>query len=164
MPLARLPGKAHVERPRYRDSFDCRSYLQRKRYVVRKNALLVIIAVCAWLAVGLFATGCTIGDTSSLPPAPTARDQALAKPPKSDPDSDAFKKIAVKACMDSATKEGVPENVSIDYCNCAIDELVQRLTSDQIAEIAHSGHIDLPPDVEEQLSSAVLDCMDKLLK
>lgn len=131
---------------------------------MRKNALLIIIAVCAWLAAGLFATGCTIGDTSSRLPSPTPRDEAQAKPPKSDPDSDAFQKIAVKACMDSAAREGVPENVSFGYCTCAIDELVQRLTADQIAEVAHSGHIDLPPDVQEQLSSAVLDCMDKALK
>ena len=46
----------------------------------------------------------------------------------------------------------------------AIDELLQNLDSDQIADIALSGDTDLPPDVEEELMNAVLDCIDKLVQ
>ena len=50
---------------------------------------------------------------------------------------------------------------------CALpifDELLDNLDSDQIADIALSGDTDLPPDVEEKLMNAVLDCIDKLME
>jgi hypothetical protein len=132
------------------------------------KALLVITALCASLAIGLFAAGCGGGgdkaDVSTKSTPAAATEEATAKPPKSEPDTDAFQKIAVKACIDSAAEEDVPEDMATDYCNCAIDELLQNLDSDQIADIALSGDTDLPPDVEEELMNAVLDCIDKLVQ
>jgi len=135
---------------------------------VRNKALLVIMALSVSLAIGLFAAGCGGGDEKSDAPAnATAVDSTNdddADPPKSEPDTDAFKEIAVKACIDSAAEEDVPEDMASEYCNCAIDELLQNLDSSQIADIALSGDTDLPPDVEEELMNAVLDCIDKLVQ
>jgi hypothetical protein len=141
--------------------------------------LLVIMALSASLAIGLFATGCGGGGNKADAPAvstpaasqdtpadstPAASKDETPNPPKSKPDTDAFAEIAVKACVDSAAREGVPEDMASEYCNCAIDELLQNLDSSQIADIALSGDTDLPPDVEEELMNAVLDCIDKLMQ
>jgi len=139
----------------------------RKGYVVRSKALLVIMALSASLAIGLFAAGCGGGGDkvdSSAKSTPAASNDETPNPPKSKPDTDAFAEIAVKACVDSAAREGVPEDMASEYCNCAIDELLQNLDSSQIADIALSGDTDLPPDVEEELMNAVLDCIDKLMQ
>ena len=134
---------------------------------MKSKALLVIMALSASLAVGLFAAGCGGGGDKSDTPAdstPVTSKKATPKPPKSNPDTNAFQEIAVKACIDSATQEDVPEDMASEYCNCAIDELLQNLDSSQIADIALSGDTDLPPDVEEELMNAVLDCIDKLMQ
>ena len=146
---------------------------------VKSKALLIIMALSASLAIGLFAAGCGGGGDKSDTPAkstpaasqdtpadstPVTSKKATPKPPKSNPDTNAFQEIAVKACIDSATQEDVPEDMASEYCNCAIDELLQKLDSSQIADIALSGDTDLPPDVEEELMNAVLDCIDKLMQ
>ena len=136
---------------------------------MKSKALLIIMALSASLAIGLFATGCGGGSSDKVDsPAKAAtvesNDDNDANPPKSKPDTDAFKEIAVKACVDSAAEEDVPEDMASEYCNCAIDELLDNLDSDQIADIALSGDTDLPPDVEEELMNAVLDCIDKLME
>ena len=134
---------------------------------MKSKALPVITALCASLAIGLFAAGCGGGgdkaDTSATATPAASKDDATAKPPKSEPDTDAFQKIAVKACVDSAARQSVPEDMAKGYCNCAIDELLQNLDSDQIADIALSGDTALPPDVEKELTNAVLDCIEKLV-
>lgn len=135
---------------------------------MKGKALLVIMALSASLAIGLFAAGCGGGGgdkvDSPAKSTPAASKDETPNPPKSKPDTDAFKEIAVKACVDSAAEEDVPEDMATEYCNCAIDELLQNLDSDQIADIALSGDTDLPPDVEEELMNAVLECIDKLVQ
>ena len=134
---------------------------------MKSKALLVIMALSASLAIGLFAAGCGGGDDKSDTPAkstPAASNDETPNPPKSEPDTDAFAEIAVKACIDSATEEDVPEDMAEEYCECAIDELLQNLDSDQIADIVLAGGEDLPADVEEELMNAVLDCVDKLME
>ena len=134
---------------------------------MKSKALLVIMTLSASLAIGLFAAGCGGGGDKSDTPAkatPAASNDETPNPPKSKPDTDAFAEIAVKACIDSATAEDVPEDMAEEYCECAIDELLQNLDSDQIGEIVLSGAEDLPPDVEEELMNAVLDCVDKLME
>ena len=133
---------------------------------MKRKALLVIVALSALLAIGLFAAGCGGGDKvdSSAKSTPAASKDDTPNPPKSKPDTDVFKAIAVKACVDSAAQEDVPEDMASEYCNCAIDELLQNLDSSQIADIALSGDTALPPDVEEELMNAVLDCIDKLME
>jgi len=137
---------------------------------MKSKALLVITALCASLAIGLFAAGCGGGgdkadtaDTATKSTPAASNEDATANPPKSEPDTDAFQKIAVKACVDSAARQSVPEDMAKGYCNCAIDELLQNLDSDQIADIALSGDTALPPDVEKELTNAVLDCIEKLV-
>ena len=134
---------------------------------MKSKALLVIMALSAALAIGLFAAGCGGGGDKVDSPAkstPAASNDETPNPPKSKPDTDAFAEIAVKACIDSATEEDVPEDMASEYCNCAIDELLQNLDSDQIADIVLAGGEDLPADVEEELMNAVLDCVDKLME
>jgi hypothetical protein len=134
---------------------------------MKSKVLLVITALCASLAIGLLAAGCGDGiktDVSTKSTLAASKDDATANPPKSEPDTDAFQKIAVKACVDSAARESVPEGMAQGYCDCAIDELLQKLDSSQIADIALSGDTALPPDVEEELANAVLACMDKLIR
>ena len=136
---------------------------------MKSKALLIIMALSASLAIGLLAAGCGGGGSDKVDsPAKAAtvesNDDNDANPPKSEPDTDAFKEIAVKACVDSAAEEDVPEDMASEYCNCAIDELLQNLDSSQIADIALSGDTDLPSDVEEELMNAVLDCIDKLME
>jgi hypothetical protein len=136
---------------------------------VKSKALLIVAALSASLVIGLFAAGCGGGgDDKSDSPAKVAttesNDNHDANPPKSEPDTDAFKEIAVKSCIDSAVGSDVSRDMATEYCNCAIDKMLENMTSEQIADIALSGDSELPPDVEEQLMNAVLDCIDKLMQ
>lgn len=131
---------------------------------VRSKLLLVIIAVNLSLSAGLFAMACGVNRIDSVTKAATAEaTNHNANPPKSDPDSEAFRATAAKACTESAAREGVPQDVSRGYCDCAINGLLQELDSQQISDIALSGDTHLPPDVEDKLSQDVLDCIDKLV-
>jgi hypothetical protein len=143
------------------------------------------MALAASLAIALFATACGGGksDSSSastasaydeLTPAKAATSAEStpakvatknANPPKSNADTDVFRQIAVKSCMDSAAQEDVSAAAAEDYCTCAIDELLQNVDPSeltQIGEAAASGNDTLPPDVEDKLMTAVMDCLDKL--
>ena len=133
---------------------------------MKSKVLLIIVALCALLAIGLFATGCGGGGDKAASPANAteSKDNTNANPPKSEPDTDAFKKIAVKACIDSAARESAPGDMASGYCNCAIDKMLENMSSEQIADVALSGDTALPPDVEEKLTNAVLDCIDKLVQ
>jgi hypothetical protein len=134
---------------------------QTKRYVVKQN-----FAVCsalprwqsacsrppAWRRQGRFSANTTESKDSSDADA------------KSEPDSDAFGRIAVDACVESAADSGVSEDMAQEYCDCAIDKMLENMSSEQIADIALSGDSELPSDVEEELMNAVLDCIDKLME
>jgi len=140
---------------------------------MKGKALLVVMALGASLAIGLFAIGCGGGDDKSDAPAkstPAAVSDDTSntpKPPKSDPDTHAFQEIAVEACMDSALESGVPEDMAQEYCDCAMDELLKNVDADELAEIgvnALSGDEDLPTDIEDKLMDAVLECLDMLME
>jgi hypothetical protein len=135
-----------------------------RNIAVRSKLLLVIIAVNLSLAAGLFAIGCSVNRVDPVSKAATTASSSHdASPPKSDPDSEAFRATAIKSCVESATRDGVPAEVSYSYCDCAINGLLKQLDSQQIADVALSGDTDLPPDVEDKLSQNVLDCIDKLV-
>ncbi len=133
---------------------------------MKSKALLIVMALCASLAIGLFATACGGGSDKADSPANTteSKDNSDANPPKSEPDTDAFQKIAVDACVESAADSGVSEDMAQEYCDCAIDKMLENMSSEQIADIALSGDSELPSDVEEELMNAVLDCIDKLME
>lgn len=134
---------------------------------MRNRALLVIIALSLSLAIGLFAVACGGDKSDSAEPSTTNSSNSDADPPKSEPDGDTFAKIANEACIDSATESGVSEDMAEEYCNCAIDQLLENVDADQLADIgasALSGDDELPPEVEDELMNAVLDCIDKLME
>ncbi len=131
---------------------------------VKSKLLLVIIAVNLSLSAGLFAMACGVNRVDSVTKTATAEATSHnANPPKSDPDSEAFRATAAKACAESAAREGMPDDISRGYCDCAINGLLQELDPQQISDIALSGDTDLPLDVQDKLSTAVLDCIDKLV-
>ena len=132
---------------------------------MKSKALLIIVALTVSLAIGVFATGCGGGSDKADSPASTTESKDNdANPPKSEPDSDAFRDIAVEACVDSAAESGVSDDMAQEYCDCAIDKMLENMSSEQIADIALSGDSELPSDVEEELMNAVLDCIDKLME
>jgi hypothetical protein len=136
---------------------------------MKSKALLIIMALGAFLAIGLFATGCGGGDKSDLPAnvaTAESNDDNDANPPKSDTDTEMFRKVAVKACVDSAADEDVPEDMAQEYCDCAIDELLKSVSQDEFAEIganALSGDTSLPPEIEDKMADAILECLDRLV-
>jgi len=133
---------------------------------VRSRSLLVITALSALLVLGLFAAGCGGGDDEVDAPAeatPAASNGVTPNPPKSNPDNDVFREIAVRACIDSAAEEGVTAETAEEYCNCAIDELLRNVDSNEVKQISAaglSGDVALPPDIEKKMMDAVLYCVD----
>ena len=133
---------------------------------MKRKALLVIMALSASLAIGLFAAGCGGGGDKVDSPAkstPAASNDETPNPPKSKPDTDAFAEIAVKACVDSAEEEGVAAETAEKYCNCATDELLRNVDPNELKQIGAaglSGDVALPPDVEKKMMDAVLYCVD----
>ncbi len=88
-----------------------------------------------------------------------------ANPPKSEPDTEVFREIAVKSCLDEAQGQDVSPEMAQEYCTCAIDELLKNVTTDelrQIGEAGLSGDSTLPPEIDQKLMDAVMACVDKL--
>jgi hypothetical protein len=133
---------------------------------VRSKALLVIMALSASLAIGLFAAGCGGGGDEVDSPAestPAASKGVTPNPPKSNPDNGVFREIAARACIGSAEEEGVAAETAEKYCNCAIDELLKNVDANELKQIGAaglSGDVALPPDVEKKMMDAVLYCID----
>ena len=132
---------------------------------MKSRALLVITALGALLVIGLFAAGCGGGADEVDAPAestPAASNGVAPNPPKSNPDNGVFREIAVRACIDSAAEEGVGAETAEGYCNCAIDELLRSVDSNELKQIGAaglSGDAALPPDVEKKMMDAVLYCV-----
>jgi len=128
---------------------------------MKSKALLVVVALSAALAFGLFASGCG-GDSDpaakSAPAASTTGDEA--NPPKSSPEIGAFRKVAFKACSDSTTNERVAADTAEAYCACAVDELVKKVNAEAMAQIGLSGVEDLPTNMEIDLTDAIVTCSD----
>jgi hypothetical protein len=122
---------------------------------VRSKALLVILALIAALAVGLFATGCGgDGDSDS-------------NPPKSEPDADLVRQVTYKSCVREAENSGVAEGMADEYCECAADGVMNELTMDQLEEVGAaglSGDFDLPPEIQDKVGDIILDCVDQFLE
>jgi hypothetical protein len=130
------------------------------------NKALLLIAALTLPVLAFTASSCTVNRIEKPAEAPAVAATASAdapSPPKSEPDNEAFRQAAVRACTESAARDGVPEDMSQGYCNCAINGLLQQLSAEQISDIALSGSTQLPPDVEDKLSQNVLDCIDKLV-
>ena len=142
---------------------------------MRQRALLVIM-LAGSLAAALVAAGCggnALLDPSSGPIMETAatgpQSTPLAtwepNPPKSEPDTEVFRDIAVKSCLDEAQGQGVSADQAQQYCTCAIDELLKNVTSNELMQIGKaglSGNDTLPPEVDQKLTDAVMACIDKL--
>jgi hypothetical protein len=121
---------------------------------MRNRALLVVVAVGVALVVGMPAAGCTV---SRLGPAASTNDEA--NPPKSNPEIGAFRKIAFKACIDSAD-DRVAADTAEAYCACAVDELVENLNTDEMVQIGSSGDENLPTYVQMEMTDAIVTCFD----
>ena len=130
---------------------------------MKGRALLVAMALSAALVAGMFATGCGRDDSDSTAksaPAATASTSDKADPPKSNPEIGAFRKVAFKACTNSAVNERVPADTVDAYCACAVDELVKSANAVEIAQVGKSGDEDLPTSVEMKLTDAIVTCAD----
>jgi hypothetical protein len=138
---------------------------------MKSKTLLIIMALSAALALGLFATGCGGGDDKSDTPAKVATTEVNeddeADPPKSEPDADLIREVTFKACVQSAEDSGVTEDMADEYCQCAADGVMDELSVDQLEEIGAaglSGDVDLPPEVEGKLADIILNCVDQFLE
>lgn len=157
---------------------------------MKYKALLVIVLAVS-LAAALLAAGCggskksdssgdataaaTAAATEKSTPSKVATSQKFtapktatpkANPPKSNSDTDMFREIAVKSCLDEATSQDVSAAMAQEYCTCAIDELLKNVNADelrQIGEAGLSGDSTLPPEVDQKLMDAVMACIDKLV-
>ncbi len=133
-------------------------------------------------AVGLFAGACgaklpdpsswatavtpsTSADATSVPSAVATLPTWQANPPKSEPDDEVFREVAVKSCLDQAQGEGTSADQAEAYCDCAVDEVMKNMTSDELRQIGKaglSGNQALPPGIDQKLTDAISACVDNL--
>ena len=128
---------------------------------MKDRASLVVMALSAALVAGMFATGCGGADSDSTAksaPAAMASTSDIANPPKSNPETGAFRKVAFEACTNSAANERVPADTVDAYCACAVDELVKSANAVEIAQVGKSGDENLPTSVEMKLTDAIVTC------
>jgi hypothetical protein len=151
--------------------------------------LVIVLAVS--LAVALLAAGCggskkadSSGDATTATTATTNDESTPAKvatipksftaktatpkanPPKSNSDTDVFREVAIKSCLDEATSQDVSAAMAQEYCTCAIDELLKNVSADELRQIGEAGlsaDQTLPPAVDQKLMDAVMACVDKLI-
>jgi len=130
---------------------------------MKDRALLVVMALSAAMVASLSAAACGGNDSGSpagSAPVATAPTGDKANPPKSNPEIGAFRKVAFKACTNSAANERVPADTAEAYCACAVDELVKSVSAEEMAEVGKSGDENLPTDVEMELADAIVACAD----
>jgi len=115
-----------------------------------------------WATAAATAAATTTPSAQSTPAkAPTWQ----ANPPKSEPDTEVFRDVAVQSCLDESQNQGVSAAQAQQYCQCAIDELLKNATSAELMQIGKaglSGDPTLPPGIDQKLMDAVTACIDKL--
>ncbi len=96
-----------------------------------------------------------------------------AKPPKSDVNmeiddqnaAELDRDEAIKACVRSEEEQGVPSSVAGDYCDCAINAMIDELGAEGLTRFGMSmlGGDQLDDSEMETIEGIVMDCSSRTL-
>jgi hypothetical protein len=128
--------------------------------LMKKRLLVAVLVLGASLAV--MSIGAACGGSSDDSDVST---DEQANPPKSDPELNDFREIAVESCVDEASGQGVTEDMAEGYCGCAIDKFMGAMDKNELKDIALKAGTEgeIPEEAMGELENAVLECLSELL-
>jgi hypothetical protein len=132
--------------------------------LMKKRLLVAVLVLGVSLAVMSIGAACG-GSSDDSDVSTDGQKTEQANPPKSDPELNDFREIAVESCVDEASGQGVTEDMAEGYCGCAIDKFMGAMDKNELKDIALKAGTEgeIPEEAMGEMENAVLDCLNELL-